>query len=70
MYYMRHILNISLPKEMVADIKRETKSGRFSSVSEFIRATVREYRISQAVRIAEKGEREYREGKTIKELPN
>lgn len=65
MYYMRHILNISLPKEMMADIRRETKTGKFSSVSEFVRAAIRAYRINQAVRIIKKGEKEYREGKTV-----
>ncbi len=38
---MRNILNISLPKEMVVDIKRCVKEGGFASTSEFIRHLIR-----------------------------
>ena len=38
---MRNILNISLPKEMVVDIKREVKAGKFASTSEFMRHLIR-----------------------------
>lgn len=64
MYYMREILNISLSKEMVKGIKRDVKDGGFSSVSEFVRAAVREYRIQKFLRTAKKAEKEFHEGKT------
>ena len=38
---MRNIVNISLPKEMAADIKREVKTGKFASTSEFMRNLIR-----------------------------
>ncbi len=44
MYYMRTIVNISLPKEMAEEIKREVKREGFASTSEFIRSLLREYR--------------------------
>jgi Arc/MetJ-type ribon-helix-helix transcriptional regulator len=44
MYYMRTIVNISLPKEMAEEIKLEVKKGHFASTSEFVRALIREYK--------------------------
>lgn len=44
MYYMRTILNISLPKEMADELKRDVKREGFASTSEFIRSLVREYK--------------------------
>lgn len=44
MYYMRSIINISLPKEMADEIKQEVKKGRYASTSEFFRTLLREYR--------------------------
>ncbi len=65
MYYMRSVLNISLPKEMAQEIRREVKSGKFSSVSEFMRAAVRAYRVERLLRLVRKGEKEFAEGKTF-----
>ena len=64
MYYMRQILNISLPKEMAESIKKDARAQN-SSVSEFIRTAVRAYKTYRLVRIVKKGEKEYREGKTV-----
>jgi Arc/MetJ-type ribon-helix-helix transcriptional regulator len=61
---MRQILNISLPEDMAEEIKKEAKN-RHSTVSEFVRAAIRAYYTYRLVRIAKKGEKEYREGKTI-----
>jgi Arc/MetJ-type ribon-helix-helix transcriptional regulator len=47
MYYMRTIVNISLPKEMADELKREVKREGFASTSEFIRALIREYKRAQ-----------------------
>ena len=44
MYYMRTIVNISLPKEMAEEIKREVKREGFTSTSEFVRSLLREYK--------------------------
>lgn len=67
MYYIvRTIINISMPKDMARDIKREVKAGGFSSVSEFIRAAIRVYRREQLVLEVGKAEREFAEGKAIK----
>ncbi len=43
MYYMRTIVNISLPKEMADQIKREVKREGYASTSEFVRSLIREY---------------------------
>ncbi len=47
MYYMRTIVNISLPKEMADEIKREVKREGFASTSEFVRSLLREYKRAQ-----------------------
>ncbi len=39
---MRSILNISLPLQMVREVKREVKRGGYASVSEYIRHLIRE----------------------------
>ena len=44
---MRNILNISLPKEMVVDIKRGVKAGKFASTSEFMRHLIRVWNTEQ-----------------------
>jgi Arc/MetJ-type ribon-helix-helix transcriptional regulator len=41
---MRTIVNISLPKEMAEEIKREVKREGFASTSEFVRTLIREYK--------------------------
>lgn len=38
---MRNIINISLPKEMVRDVRREVKEGKYASTSEFFRYLLR-----------------------------
>ena len=40
---MRDIINISLPPEMVKEIKREVRVNNFASVSEFMRHLIRLY---------------------------
>ncbi len=53
---------------MAESIKNEAKTRGFS-VSEFIRAAVRLYQEEKLLRIVKKGQKEYRQGKTITELP-
>lgn len=47
---MRSIVNVSLPKETLALIKREVKRDGYASTSEFVRMLVREYQRGQLSR--------------------
>ena len=38
---MRTVLNISLPKAMADEVKKEVKEGKFASTSEFFRHILR-----------------------------
>ena len=38
---MRNIINISLPEEMVKQVKKEVRSGEFATTSEFFRHLLR-----------------------------
>lgn len=49
---------------MAQEIRRDVKSGGFSSVSEFVRAAIREYRKEVSWQKIQKGEKEFEEGKT------
>ena len=40
---MRSVMNISLPKDLVKDVERGVKQGKFASKSEFIRDLVRSW---------------------------
>lgn len=55
---MRNILNISLPKEMVVDIRRGVKAGKFASTSEFMRHLIRVWNTEQLMRNVEKSRAE------------
>ncbi len=60
---MRNIVNISLPKEMAADIKREVKIGKFASTSEFMRHLIRLWNTEQLMRDIEESRAEIAAGK-------
>lgn len=60
---MRNIMNISLPKEMVVDIKREVKAGKFASTSEFVRHLIRLWNTEQLMRDVEQSRKEIAAGK-------
>ncbi len=60
---MRHILNISLPMEMIESIKDEVKEGQFSSVSEFIRDLVRKHQSDRLARAIKRDSKLFRQGK-------
>ena len=60
---MRQIVNISLPKEMVADIKREVKAGKFASTSEFMRHLIRVWNMEKIMQDVEKSRKEIAIGK-------
>lgn len=59
---MRNIMNISLPKEMVADIKREVKEGKFASMSEFMRHLIRVWNMEKLAQELRKEREEFRKG--------
>ncbi len=60
---MRQILNISLPIDMVKDVRKAVKQERFSSVSEFIRHLIRLYNTRKLATELEKDSKAFREGK-------
>jgi Arc/MetJ-type ribon-helix-helix transcriptional regulator len=68
---MRSVINISLPKELVFDLEKAMKKGRYSSKSEFLRELIRE-RIEEEdllrrVRISQK-QIEQGKGKILRSL--
>jgi Arc/MetJ-type ribon-helix-helix transcriptional regulator len=68
---MRDVVNISLSKELLADLEKAVKKGKYSSKSEFLRELIRE-RIEEddlvrRVRISEK-EFEQGKGKLLRSL--
>lgn len=63
MYYMRTIVNISLPKEMADELKREVRREGFASTSEFIRTLIREYKRAQLARSLYAQRRQFDQGK-------
>ncbi len=60
---MRNIVNISLPREMVVDIKREVKLGKFASTSEFMRHLIRLWNTEKFVRDIKQSQKEFAQGK-------
>lgn len=46
---MRSIINISLPATMVKTVKKEIKTGSYSSTSEFFRYLLREWQAGKLV---------------------
>ncbi|MFA6404655.1 MAG: ribbon-helix-helix domain-containing protein [Candidatus Paceibacterota bacterium] len=60
---MRNIINISLPASMAEEIRDETKSGGFASVSEYIRHLIRSYKEDRLLRALERSELEFKQGK-------
>lgn len=67
---MRNIVNISLPKEMVLDIKREVKRGKFASTSEFMRSLIRSWNTRKLAEEFRKEKEAFRKGryKVLKSL--
>ncbi len=59
---MRSIVTLSLPEEMVREIKREVKRGKFASMSEYFRHVWREQRQAQLARELRKEAKEYDRG--------
>lgn len=68
---MRSIINISLSKELVSDLNKAVKKGKYSSKSEFLRELIRarleEEDLLRRVKISQK-EIAQGKGKTLKSL--
>lgn len=60
---MREILNISLPKEMVLQIKKGVKEGGFSTTSEYMRHLIRLENTRRLVEEIELSRQEFKKGK-------
>lgn len=67
MLHMRAILNISLPQAMVAEVKEEVKTGKYSTVSEFFRDLIRDWQEDRLLKELKASESEFKAGK-FKEL--
>jgi len=67
---MRTVLNISLPSEMNADIKKAVKEYNYGTTSEFFRAIFRQWKEVEMLKNLEMGKKEIMEGrgKTLKSL--
>ncbi|MCK5460342.1 ribbon-helix-helix protein, CopG family [Candidatus Parcubacteria bacterium] len=63
---MREILNISLPKVMVKEVKNEVKKGQFASSSEFIRHLIRLWNTDKLARELKNERKKFDSGKGIK----
>lgn len=76
MYYklnntnMRKVINISLPSQMAMKVKKEVKTGRYATTSEFFRELIRNWEeqklladLNESKRAMENGE-----GKILKSL--
>ena len=61
--FMRHIINISLPKAMADEVRAEVKAGRFASTSEFFRHIMRERATRKLLREIQQSRKEFAAGK-------
>jgi len=65
---MRTILNISIPKSMASEVKKEVKDGKFASTSEFFRHLLRLWNTEKLYRDLKKSEEDYKKGKNWRKL--
>ncbi len=65
---MRTILNISIPKSMASEVKKEVKDGNFASTSEFFRHLLRLWNTEKLYRDLKKSEEDYKKGKNWRKL--
>ena len=65
---MRTILNISIPKSMASEVKKEVKEGKFASTSEFFRHLLRLWNTEKLYRDLKKSEEDYKKGKNWRKL--
>ncbi len=60
---MRAVLNISLPEKMAMKIKKEVKTGKYATVSEFFRDLLRNWEESKLLAELQESRREIKVGK-------
>lgn len=60
---MRNVINISLPREMTAEVEKQIKKGRFSTKSEFFRALIRLWLEGKLAEELEESRKELASGK-------
>lgn len=60
---MRNVINISLPKSMVAAIEEKIKKNHFSTKSEFFRNLIRLWMEGKLAEELEESRKELRQGK-------
>jgi Arc/MetJ-type ribon-helix-helix transcriptional regulator len=63
---MRSVINISLPKSLAAEVKKEVKAGHFASTSEFFRHLLRLWNTHQLARFVKKADEDFKKGKNWK----
>ena len=62
---MRQILSISMPVNMIKDIKQEAKAGGFATLSEFIRHLIRLWKEERLAKDLKQDMIDIRNGKGI-----
>jgi len=65
---MRNIINISIPKEMKDFINKEIKEKQYSSISEFFRMLIRNYKEEELLKILQKSKNTIKNTKKINSL--
>ncbi|MDE2188377.1 MAG: hypothetical protein KGJ35_01455 [Patescibacteria group bacterium] len=60
---MRTIINISVPQSVARDIKKEVKTGKFASTSEFFRHMWRLWNEEKLLREIRQSQKEFAQGK-------
>lgn len=60
---MRHVMNISLPEEMLAEVKSRAKAQKYSTLSEYVRHLIRMENTEMLAKELEESEREFAAGK-------
>jgi len=67
---MRSVINISLPEEMAKQVKKEVRSGKFATTSEFFRHLLRLWNTHNlAIELkADKKDFESEKGKVLRSL--
>lgn len=61
-YYMRTIMNISVPAALAREVRREVKNGKFASTSEFMRHLIRVWNMEKLAQDFRKERKEFRKG--------
>jgi len=60
---MRNIVNISMPVEMKKEVDAYVKEGQYSSVSEFIRDMIRNWKRANLLKDLKQSQKDFENGK-------